>query len=255
LIAAILIASATSLAGDCGDVNNSGTVNILDVSYLINYLYKSGPPPDCGTVTDIDGNIYRTIKIGAQVWMAENLKVTHYRNGDPISYVPDAGTWFGLTGGAYCEYNDDLNNSTIYGKLYNWQAVADARDIAPAGWHIPTDAEWKVLEIYLGMSQTDADGINWRGTDEGGKLKESGGQHWEDPNLGATNESGFAALPGGFRLNAGNFADLHHSGIFWTDTEYDIATAWFRYVSTDYSQINRSANMKGYGYSVRCVKD
>lgn len=186
----ILITSSISFAGDCGDVNNSGVVdaldvtyminyiykggpppnplpsadvnnsgniNVLDITYLINYLYKHGPKPSGETVTDIDGNIYMVIKIGDQRWMAENLKVTHYRNGDSIPKVVDNAAWAALASGAYCEYDNDINKVVIYGRYYNGFAITDSRNITPAGWHIPADAEWKQLEMFLGMSQLEAD--------------------------------------------------------------------------------------------------
>jgi uncharacterized protein (TIGR02145 family) len=106
-------------------------------------------------VTDYDGNVYQIVLIGGQCWMMENLKVTHYRNGDPIPHVPNIGEWYGLSSGAYCDYNNDPGNVETYGRLYNWYAVDDSRNIAPEGWHVPTDDEWKQLEMYLGMSQAE----------------------------------------------------------------------------------------------------
>lgn len=176
-----------------GDINNDNAVDVGDVVYLINYLFKGGPAPDpncCSdcppTVTDYDGNVYQTVLIGDQCWMMENLKVTHYRNGDPIPHVTDGVTWGNLTSGAYCNYNNDEGNVATYGRLYNWYAVDDSRNIAPAGWHVPSDAEWQTLVDYLG-----GDAV------AGGKMKEAGTTHWASPNTGATNESGFTALPGG----------------------------------------------------------
>jgi uncharacterized protein (TIGR02145 family) len=259
----VLIMPTASFADDCGDVNNSGSINILDITYLINYLYKGGPEPDCGettgTVTDIDGNVYVTIKIGDQRWMMENLKVTHYRNGDPIPNVTDRGEWAGLATGAYCEYGNDIANVDVYGRLYNWYAVDDGRNIAPEGWHVPTDAEWKQLEMYLGMSQAEADAIGWRGTDEGGKLKEAGTTHWASPNTGATNESGFTALPGGYRSGSGFFYgyyyDMGLDARFWSSSEYDDLGAWLRYLGCGYSGVYRGSLDKHYGFSIRCVRD
>jgi uncharacterized protein (TIGR02145 family) len=255
----VLAMPAAAFAGNCGDVNNSGSINILDITYLINYVYKGGPEPDCGettgTITDIDGNVYLTIKIGNQWWMMENLKVTHYRNGDPIPNVTDAGTWSGLTTGAYCEYNNDPGNVATYGRLYNWYAVDDSRNITPEGWHVPTDAEWKQLEMYLGMSQAEADGTGWRGTDEGGKLKEAGTTHWSSPNTGATNESGFTALPGGYRYGVGNFYDMGDYAYFWSSTEYGSYYAWYRSLSFNNSRVYRYRTNKQGGFSLRCVRD
>ncbi len=210
-----------------------------------------------GTVTDIDGNVYQTITIGDQVWMMENLKVTHYRNGDPIPNVTDGGTWEGLTTGAYCNYNNNEGNVATYGRLYNWYAVDDSRNIAPEGWHVPTDEEWKQLEMYLGMSQAeaDADALDWRGTDEGGKLKETGTTHWNSPNEGATNESGFTALPGGFRHHSGNFGNMGYYAYFWSSTETSSSYAWYRNLGYSGSQVYRSNYYKQDGFSVRCVRD
>jgi uncharacterized protein (TIGR02145 family) len=208
-----------------------------------------------GTVTDIDGNTYRTVKIGNQWWMAENLKVTHYRNGDPLPNVTDGATWRGLTTGAYCEYDNDVNSVATYGRLYNWYAVADIRNIAPPGWHVASDAEWKQLERYLGMSQAEADQTGWRGTDEGGKLKEGGTSHWISPNTGATNESGFTGLPGGYRYLGGLYYDIGVHAVFWSSTENGSSFAWCRNLGNAYSGVHRYDGGKEDGFSVRCVKD
>jgi uncharacterized protein (TIGR02145 family) len=246
----------------CGDANGDGSLDGSDVVFMLNYLFKDGPAPDpncCSdcppTVTDYDGNVYQTVLIGDQCWMMENLKVTHYRNGDPIPHVTDGGTWGGLTSGAYCNYNNDEGHVATYGRLYNWYAVDDSRNIAPAGWHVPTDEEWKQLEMYLGMSQAEADDLGWRGTDEGGKLKESGTTHWWPPNEGATNESGFTALPGGYRGRGGNFYDMGSHAYFWSSSEYDSFSAWSRGLGYDYSQVGRDYVDKQLGLSVRCVRD
>ncbi|HMA76597.1 MAG TPA: FISUMP domain-containing protein [Candidatus Krumholzibacteriaceae bacterium] len=209
-----------------------------------------------GTVTDIDGNVYQTVTIGTQEWMAENLKVTHYRNGDPIPNVTDDGTWYGLSSGAYCEYDNDGGNVTTYGRLYNGYAVDDSRNIAPEGWHVATDEEWKQLEMYLGMSQSEADDTGLRGTDEGGKLKESGTTHWISPNTGATNESGFTALPGGYRYDYGSFTNMGLYAFFWSSTESNNSfIAWHRYLGYGSAQVGRGDYYKQDGFSVRCVRD
>ena len=207
------------------------------------------------TVTDIDGNVYQTVTIGTQVWMAENLKATHYRNGDAIPIVTDGATWIGLTTGAYCHYGNDMNNVATYGRLYNWHAVVDSRSIAPPGWHVASDAEWKQLEMYLGMSQTGADQTGWRGTDEGGKLKETGTTHWLSPNAGATNESGFSGLPGGYRYLGGQYYDVGSHAVYWSSTEAGSGFAWCRNLSNASSGVHRYDGGKEDGFSVRCVKD
>jgi uncharacterized protein (TIGR02145 family) len=240
----ILITSAISFAGDCGDVNNTGTINLLDVAHLINYLYKGGPAPFCGTVADIDGNVYQTIKIGNQWWTVENLKVTRYQNGDSIPNVTDGGEWGGLTTGAYCEYNNDINNVATYGRLYNWYAVSDSRNIAPTGWHVPSDAEWQTLVNYLG-----GDAV------AGGKMKEAGTTHWYSPNTGATNESGFSGLPGGYRYNVGTYNHVGYFAYFWSSTEFSSNSAWYRHLYYLYSDVYRNYDNKHFGFSLRCIRD
>ena len=153
-LAMLLAGSSSTTAGDCGDVNDDGVgPDIADLVYLVDYMFNGGPAPPCcpPTVTDYDGNVYQTVLIGDQCWMMENLKVTHYRNGDPIPHVTDGEIWSGLTSGAYCHYDNDEGNVSTYGRLYNWYAVEDSRNIAPDGWHVPTDTEWKQQEMYLGI--------------------------------------------------------------------------------------------------------
>jgi uncharacterized protein (TIGR02145 family) len=224
---------------------------------IVNCNKKNPTEASTTTVTDIDGFVYKTVKIGNQWWMAENLKVTRYRNGDYIPHVTDNSTWEGLTTGACCNFNNDGTNATTYGSLYNWYAVNDSRNIAPAGWHVPSDEEWKELEMYLGMSQSEADNTGWRGTDEGGKLKDAGTGYWIAPNTGATNESGFSALPGGCRHCDGLYYedDINHYAEFWTSTEYNNTSAFLRTLSWRHSTITRTAGDKQWGFSVRCVKD
>jgi uncharacterized protein (TIGR02145 family) len=247
----------------CGDANSDGLLNVSDAVYIINYVFIVGSPapdPNCcgfacgGTITDYDGNFYRTVQIGDQCWMMDNLKVTHYRNGDLIPNVTDAAEWHALSTGAYCEYNSPYAVIT-YGRLYNWYAVDDSRNIAPEGWHVPTDAELKQLEMYLGMSQAWADATGWRGTDEGGKLKEAGILYWYVPNTGATNESGFTALPGGYRSDDGYFYLMGTGADLWSATGSSGTDAWRRYLSYSYSQVVRDYYDKHYGFSVRCVRD
>ncbi|UCE19682.1 MAG: hypothetical protein JSV84_04880 [Gemmatimonadota bacterium] len=208
------------------------------------------------TVTDIDGNVYQTVTIGTQVWMAENLKVTRFRNGATIPIITDSTDWSNLSTGAYCNYENNSNNATTYGRLYNWYAVNDSGNIAPGGWHVPSDDEWKQLEMYLGMSQEEADAAGLRGTDEGGKLKETGTAHWEDPNTGATNESGFSALPGGSRHWDGKFAVMGSFAAFWCSTDSNSYQGWSRSLGYFNSMVFRGGSSdKRTGLSVRCVKD
>jgi uncharacterized protein (TIGR02145 family) len=208
------------------------------------------------TVTDVDENTYRTVKIGDQWWTAENLKVTHYRNGDPILNVTDYAGWPALSTGAYCAYDNNETIAETYGYLYNWYAVDDPRQIPAVGWHVPTDEEWKELEIALGMSPIEADATLLRGTDVGGKLKEEGTVHWISPNTGATNESGFTALPGGERNLTGFFSyTLGYDARFWSSSAFDGNSAWNRFLHCYFSEISRVYDSKRLGFSVRLLRD
>jgi uncharacterized protein (TIGR02145 family) len=211
-----------------------------------------------GTVTDVDGNVYQTAKIGNQWWMTENLKVTHYRNGESILIVTDRAQWASLVSGGCCCYDNQTSNVAPYGRLYNWFAIADTRGIAPQGWHVPTDAEWQTLERHLGMSQGDAGKSEWRGSDEGGKLK-STTAHWKSPNTGATNTSNFSALPSGGRSSdpgyAGNYYYQGELASFWSSSEDDGLLAWYRDLSYSRSEIYRATFRKQNGFALRCVKD
>ena len=185
-----------------------------------------------------------SIKICNQIWMVRNLDVSTYRNGDPIPQVTDPTAWAGLTTGAWCYYNNDPANGTVYGKLYNWYAVNDPRGLAPAGWHVPTDAEWTTLSTCLGGDVV-----------AGGAMKEIGITHWSSPNTGATNNSGFTGLPGGFRNNV-IFYIVGTEGNWWSATEFNSSNAWSRSLDYFYGNIYRySGYDKLYGFSVRCLKD
>lgn len=197
-----------------------------------------------GTVTDIEGNVYNIVTIGTQIWMAENLKVTKYSNGDPIPNITDGTQWAGLSTGAYCSYNNIAVNVSTYGNLYNWYAVSDNRNICPAGWHIPTDAEWSTLTTFLGGESI-----------AGGKMKEAGTTHWAVPNTGATNESGFTALPGGWRGYDGSFHDLNYTGYWWSFTPYSTSSIWERELYQGTKTVGRYNNPKYVGFSIRCIKD
>jgi uncharacterized protein (TIGR02145 family) len=211
-------------------------------------------------ISEIDSIIFTfntctEIQIGDQIWMCKNLDVDTYLNGDPIPEVTDKTAWANLTTGAWCYYNNSDSLGKIYGKLYNWYAVNDSRGLAPDGYHIPSDAEWKELEMCLGMSKTEAEKIGWRGTDEGGKLKEAGIVHWVSSNEGATNSSGFSGLPGGYRSNNGNCCDIRSHGAWWSASEYSTTYAWYSDLHYYDTQIYNGINNLAVGYSVRCIKD
>ncbi len=210
----------------------------------------------CGyQILDADSNIYNTIRIGNQCWITENLGTTKYNDGTAIPHVTGNSAWDALTTPAYCWYNNNkATYGTTYGALYNWYTV-NTGNLCPNGWHVPTDDEWKTMEIYLGMTQAQADGEGNRGTDEGGKLKETGTSHWQTPNTGATNSSGFIALPGGFRYLGGYFGNLGSTGTWWTATESLNMDVWSRTLSYDYEGVYRYYGIKGDGFSIRCLRD
>jgi uncharacterized protein (TIGR02145 family) len=180
-----------------------------------------------------------------QSWTIHNLDVTTYRNGDAIPKITDDAAWSSLTTGAYCYYNNDsATYAATYGKLYNWYAVNDPRGLAPAGWHIPSDAEWTILENCLGGSSVC-----------GGAMKETGLAHWMDPNQNATNSSGFTGLPGGFRDFDGPSVFIVNYGGWWSSTQSDAADAWIRRLGSATGSIFIDSYNKRNGFSVRCLRD
>jgi uncharacterized protein (TIGR02145 family) len=198
-------------------------------------------------VSDIDGNLYKTIRIGSQIWIAENLKTTRYNDGTPIPHITDSVMWSTLTSPAYCWYNNEDSFKTTFGALYNWYAVNTGK-LSPKGWHIPSYGDWITLVSYLGG-----------GNDVGGKLKESGTIHWKQPNKGASNSSGFSAIPGGLCFKG--FGSIFYDCYFWSSTPgmnegyahfckllFDNSDAIF-FISSGYLLNNKC------GFSVRCVKD
>jgi uncharacterized protein (TIGR02145 family) len=194
---------------------------------------------------DIDGNIYHSAKIGTQVWMAENLRTTKYNDGTPIPNITDNNTWKALKSGAYADFENNPANSSIYGKLYNYYTVVDARKLCPSGWHVPSYAEWTTLITYLGGEMV-----------AGAKLKETGTSHWESPNDAADNSAGFTALPGGFRDDNGMFWDLEIYGNWWTSTENDTSNAYLRFIYCFGNYVSTlTSRSKTYGCSVRCLQN
>ena len=233
----------TGLSGDSTYFVCAYATNMSGTAYGKVISFKTQPGSN-GTVTDIDGNSYNYITIGTQVWMAENLKVTKYRDGSAIPNGFNLQTWGGLTSGAYLDYNDDPIGSNTYGRLYNWYAINDSRDIAPVGWHVPTDSEWSVLTTYLGGEDI-----------AGGKLKETGTSHWETPNYAATNSTNFTALPGGCCDTYDTYGGIYHSGYWWGSTESTSSNAYYRLMYYAWGGTSRYAADKANGFSVRCIKD
>lgn len=196
------------------------------------------------TIADLENNHYRIIQIGTQVWMAENLKTTKYRNGENVTNVTASSGWNQAKTGAYCNYDNNANNAAIYGRLYNFYAIADSRNIAPVGWHVPSNTEWDLMINLIGGK-----------TVAGGKLKETGSAHWQSPNMGATNETGFTALPGGCRDDQGVFTGINEGGTWWMSTTSGTYLAWFCQMNKDDATFFSIAWLNGFGFSVRCLRD
>ena len=204
----------------------------------------------CGTstVSDVDNNTYNTVQIWPQCWMQSNLKVSKYRNGDNIPTGLSKSAWETTNSGAYAIYDDDPANDGLYGKLYNHYAVTDSRGLCPTGWRVPSDAEWTTLENRLGGSSV-----------AGGALKSTAMQPtpggWDSPNEGATNSSGFTALPGGLRYYFGDFYFMTDLGFWWSSSVSSGSSAWTRGLDNNFSSIYRYTNYRSNGFSVRCCRD
>ena len=213
-------------------VNSAGTAYGNEVSFT------------SGLLTDIDGNTYNTVTIGAQVWMKENLAVTKYNDGADIPYVTDDDTWFQTDDPGYAWYNnDEAGYGSTYGAMYNWYTVNTGK-LCPDGWHVPADEEWTVLTDFLGGESI-----------AGGKLKEASTEHWNSPNTDATNETGFTGLPGGYRSNGGQFYAIGSSGGWWSSSVKENMYVWMRRLHHDDGIVFRGAPNKNFGYSVRCIMD
>jgi len=235
------------------DTNAYSTVIAVNVSDLSNT--NSEMTFDFISCTDGDGNHYPVVQIGSvkgsfnnsdksvQIWMAENLKTTKYRNKTPIPEIADANEWINLKGPGYCWYQNDAGYKDVYGALYNWHTIAQG-NLCPIGWHVPSDAEWKALTDFL-IGEKVA----------GGKLKETTFINWYKPNLDATNETGFTARPGGYRDPSGGFGGMRSFGHWWSSSEYSTAQARSRYLSSGSGEVFNFAYYKEYGFSVRCLKD
>ena len=198
-----------------------------------------------GELNDRDGNVYSTVKIGTQVWMVENLKTTRYSNGDLIGTTTPASSDIRSEDTPKYQWAYDGNESNVatYGRLYTWYAVNDSRNVCPDHWHVPTQAEWTTLTDYLGGQSIS-----------GGKLKEAGTTHWMSPNTGATNETGFTALPGGYRLSSGGFGGLGSDGAWRSSTVNNSNEDWTIGMGNSYTDAYGSNNSKRSGYSVRCIQ-
>ncbi len=199
-------------------------------------------PANPGEVEDIDGNSYETVKIGNQVWMAENLRVTRYRNGDPIPRVEDDEKWMELKEGGYSFYMNFWYFGRVYGAIYNWHAVEDERGICPEGWRVPDDKDWRILSNYLGGNK-----------EAGGKLKASS-LRWMRPNEGGKDKTGFSALPGGYRHSNGTFYNIRRFGDFWSSVGFPDGYAYFRSFCNEYPYMHEGVYSKNSGAYIRCIK-
>jgi uncharacterized protein (TIGR02145 family) len=209
--------------------------------------YRPAPKPVIVVKQDNTGSI-KTVTIGRQVWMLENLNVSTFKNGVAIPAVQDQDAWCKAGDNkqpAWCYYDNDPKNGVKYGKLYNWYAVIDNNGLCPQGWHVPSDAEWDTLVAYLGGESV-----------AGGKMKEVGTTSWNGPNIDATNTSLFTGLPGGLRYNDGSYISYFgDAGSWWSSTEFNTYYAWFRFLYGYQGLANRADGNKKSGLSVRCLKD
>lgn len=205
--------------------------------------YDRGLIPSPRPVTDIDGNVYETANIGNKVWMAENLRVTRYRTGDPIPSIDDMTEWNSLENGALVHYENTEMFNDLYGKLYNWYAAIDPRGVCPVGWRLPTEEDWTTLANLLGGIET-----------AGGKMKARGTRDWANPNVAATNESGFTGLPGGIRRYDGEFIGIGKIGFWWSSTQTGPVSVWSRGLYHAERRLIKANHSKNNGFSIRCIK-
>lgn len=202
-----------------------------------------------GSMTDQQGNVYKTIVIGEQEWMAENLNTSVYRNGEAIPEIEGSVEWSSMQSGAYCYFDNISSNACPYGKLYNWYACVNARQLCPDGWHIPSDSEWSILANYLGGSALAGSAMKSSGSDE------IGNGLWLNSNLDATNSSGFSGIPGGFRSLNGSFNSFGLAGLWWSRNTSESDGAYSRGLYSTDSEVDRADDDMPNGYSVRCLKD
>ncbi len=236
-----------------GTPTSAGTANFsIDLgekSCTIKIAVSIAPISGYGpNITDVEGNSYKTVYIGKQQWMAENLKVSKYSDGTTIPKVTYNTQWSDLTTGEWSYYNNDAANNAKYGKLYNWYAVSSTtngnKNVCSTGWHVPSDAEWTILTDYLGGQFV-----------AGGKLKEVGTINWYSPNTEATNTSLFTGLPGGYRGSGGGYANFGNYGCWWSSTENSKGSAWVRYLNSFNGGASRGYGFRGGEFSVRCLRD
>jgi uncharacterized protein (TIGR02145 family) len=232
---------------------NNGSVQIFllssvdSVTFFTSTQFNTGL--SYGSVKDIEGNTYKTIQIGSQIWMAENLRVAKFRNSTAVQNIADSLEWVNVYDNntqipTWAYYQNDPSYNEVYGKLYNWFATINPNGICPQGWHVPTDREWTTLINFLGGEAVAA-----------GKMKSAGTQYWKIPNVEATNSSGFSALAGGLRFYYSSFNFLFDFGAWWSATADNDTRSWARYLSYENGSVFRTSSIKENGFSIRCLKD
>lgn len=221
----------------------------------ITYVYIDPTQLPADAIVDVDGNIYRTVTIGEQRWMKENLRTSRYSNGDLVPYEPGQSEWVALGSGAWTTYGNDANQAMNYGMLYNGYTVLDPRNVCPSGWHVPTDEDWQELEVGLGMSGSEIGNTGTRGqsANVGGKLKAV--ELWNEPNLGASDSVMFTAYGGGHRTFSGVFTNQGATGTWWSSSVSGSTSAFVRTLISGNVGINRNASGLPSGYSIRCIED
>ena len=240
LISVFTLAQDKNLSAS-NDINRKNSVVVLEKQTELSE--ENLTSNSSYSIRDNDENAYNAVKIGNQIWMAENLKTTKYNDGTVIPLVSDYNAWSNLTSAGFCWYRNDAESfKDNYGALYNGYTISTGK-LCPLGWHVPSVEDWMIL-------------INYCGGDKAGVyLKEMGSENWISPNAGATNTTGFAARPGGSRGNYGSFLDIGLRGHWWSSSEYDKPNVWSINMSSFYSDVTESSDNKKSGLSVRCIKD
>lgn len=255
-------------AGVLVNIQSIKTVDMDSITFKRPPVNPNGINIAGPNVIDIDGNTYQSVTNCGLTFTKQNLNVSKYSDGTPIPQVTNLTQWASLTTGAWCYYNNDPANGAVYGKLYNWYAVAGIYDaasaanpalrkkLAPAGWHVPTDSEWSNL---INCLDPNADGGN-NFNIAGGKMKsigtlQAGTGLWQSPNTDATNASGFTGLPAGYRSFNGTFDYIGYFGYWWSSSEPSTTSAWYRYLNYYNGNADRGNDYKDYGFSVRCLRD
>jgi uncharacterized protein (TIGR02145 family) len=230
----------------------NGNATTFSVDSIDSIVYHS---TTCPVLTDVDGNNYSVVAIGNRCWMKENLRTTHYNDGSSISTGLSNADWQTTTIGAYADYNNDTAISSVYGRLYNWYAVANPSGLCPTGWHVMNEFDWNYLIKFIDLTADTTCNGCFQGSTVGGSMKETGLSHWITPNSGATNSSGFTGLAAGFRDNYGSYMDLGVLGYWQSANQYSSTDSYYHALYYNKTNIFKSFIKKAYGVSVRCAQD